>query len=174
MKVADCRGANEAFDLDGNFLCLPDLQVRAQGAVLGIVVFASEYRPAPETVHRKHADMCFSRTGVSRVGTAEPLYEPDRRGFLPFVSTDSHAFRALPQVLRDKLWQVPPETLAATRMAPNLQLLNVGFRAEDQTVSAIVSLPFLSSPQQRPLDVPITNRHAYLPDAAAGIFARPA
>jgi hypothetical protein len=396
---------------------LPDLQVRAQGAVLGIVVFASEYRPAPETVHRKHADMCFSRTGVSRVGTAEPLYEPERRGFLPFVSTDSHAFRALParysayiavlrkgnqasfgpmraqtddptknfwvplhklfsgteclrgldlhlslkahhvnekfrrihltlsgtgwgepdisnapfiftegiaewstnpdfgtgllapvphpklveaavykgklltfrvpansetlfsslqipalsggggprpapeyvharhkvlangaeqdlnnqpnvselvaaggyqarhyldftgdgwiealcpelgvsiprrvpayslvtapdffpncdqrellewteqsvpQVLRDKLWQVPPETLADTRMAPNLQLPNAGFRAEDQTVSAIVSLPFLSPPQQRPLDVPVTNRHAYLPDAAAGIFA---
>ena len=399
---------------------LPDLQVRAQGGVLGIVVFASEYRPAPETVHRKHADMCFSRTGVSRVGTAEPLYVPERRGFLPFVTNDSHAFRVLPsrysayiavlrkgnresfgpmrfqpakpneegdetknfwvplhklfsgteclrgldlhltlqahhvneklrrihlnltgtgwgepdisnapfiftegiaewsanpdmgtgllapvvhpklveaavykgkpltfkvpansdtllsslripdlngprpapeyvharhkvlangqeedlndqpnvselvaaggyqarhyldftgdgwiealcsevavsiprrvpayslitapdffpncdqrellewteqsvpQVLRANLWRIPPDTLADIRMAPNLQLQGAGFREEDKTVSAIVSLPVLAPVQQRPLDVPETFRHAYLPDAAAGVFA---
>ena len=75
---------------------LLELQVRAQGAPLAIVVFASEYRPAPETVHRKHADLCFSRTGVARVGTAEALYEPQRRGFLPFIEGDPFAFRVLP------------------------------------------------------------------------------
>jgi hypothetical protein len=75
---------------------LQDLQVRAQGQLLAIVVFASEYRPAAETVHRKHADVCFSRTGVSRVGTAEPLYDARLRGFLPFVEGDVHAFRVLP------------------------------------------------------------------------------
>ncbi|MGG1152274.1 hypothetical protein [Bacillus wiedmannii] len=58
------------------------------GGDLAIVVFATEYRPAPENVHRKHADMCFSRTGVARVGTAEPLYEPQYRGFLTFVKGD--------------------------------------------------------------------------------------
>ncbi|BAY49512.1 hypothetical protein SAMD00079811_71410 [Scytonema sp. HK-05] len=73
-----------------------DLQVRAQGQLLAIVVFASEYRPGAETVQRKHADMCFSRTGVARVGTAEPLYDARLRGFLPFVEGDIHAFRVLP------------------------------------------------------------------------------
>lgn len=63
---------------------------------LAIVVFASEYRPAPETVHRKHADLCFSRTGVARVGTTEPHYSPKNRGFLPNVKDDDFAFRVLP------------------------------------------------------------------------------
>ncbi len=75
---------------------IQELRVRAQGQPLAIVVFASEYRPAPETVHRKHADMCFSRTGVARVGTAEPLYIPKQRGFLPFVEGNQTAFRVLP------------------------------------------------------------------------------
>ncbi|YBV93570.1 hypothetical protein M1D53_29005 (plasmid) [Bacillus sp. PK9-021] len=66
------------------------------GGDLAIVVFATEYRPAPETVHRKHADVCFSRTGVARVGTAEPLYEPQYRGFLPFVKGNDFSFRVLP------------------------------------------------------------------------------
>jgi hypothetical protein len=75
---------------------LEDLQARAQRQLLAIVVFASEYRPGAETVHRKHADMCFSRTGVARVGTAEALYDAQLRGFLPFVEGDVHAFRVLP------------------------------------------------------------------------------
>jgi hypothetical protein len=72
---------------------LLELRARAQGALMAIVVFASEYRPAPETVHRKHANMCFSRTGVARVGTADPLYEPRHRGFLPFVYCGSRQRR---------------------------------------------------------------------------------
>jgi hypothetical protein len=75
---------------------LQEIRIRAGRAPLAIVVFASEYRPAPETVHRKHADMCFSRTGVARVGTAEALYDGRRRGFLPFVEGDAHAVRVLP------------------------------------------------------------------------------
>ncbi len=75
---------------------IQDLRVRSQGEALAIVVFASEYRPATETVHRKHADMCFSRTGVARVGTSEALYDGARRGFLPFVADKPNAFRVLP------------------------------------------------------------------------------
>jgi hypothetical protein len=75
---------------------IQDLRVRSQGEALAIVVFSSEYRPATETVHRKHADMCFSRTGVARVGTAEALYDGGRRGFLPFVADKPNAFRVLP------------------------------------------------------------------------------
>ncbi|WP_235431583.1 hypothetical protein [Paenibacillus sp. VT-400] len=75
--------------------CLSELHQRA-GGDLAIVVFSTEYRPSPETVHRKHADVCFSRTGVARVGTKEPLYNPETRGFLPFFEGDDFAFRVLP------------------------------------------------------------------------------
>ncbi|MDF0681978.1 MAG: hypothetical protein P0116_13550 [Candidatus Nitrosocosmicus sp.] len=46
-----------------------ELRRKAEHGLLAIVVFAHEYRPAAETVHQKHADHCFSRTGVARVGT---------------------------------------------------------------------------------------------------------
>jgi hypothetical protein len=69
-----------------------------QGPPMAIVVFASEYRPAPETVHKKHADICFSRAGITRVGTDEPLYDDRRRGFQPKVSNNTNAFRVLPAV----------------------------------------------------------------------------
>ena len=75
---------------------LADLINQAQGDLMAIVVFASEYRPGAETVHRQHADLCFSRTGVTRVGTAAPQYDNRRRGFLPFVEGDDRAFRVLP------------------------------------------------------------------------------
>lgn len=63
---------------------------------IAIAVFASEYRPAGETVHRKHADVCFSRTGLMRVGTTDPLYNEKDRGFSPFDDGNPHAFRVLP------------------------------------------------------------------------------
>ncbi|KJD42389.1 hypothetical protein [Paenibacillus terrae] len=75
---------------------LTDIRAEADGAPMAIVVFTSEYRPAPETVHLKHADVCFSRTGVARVGTAESLYSPKLRGFLPFVEENPHSIRVLP------------------------------------------------------------------------------
>ncbi len=75
---------------------LEQLAARFPGAPLAIVVFASEYRPGHETVHRRHADVCFARTGVARVGTAAPRYDARLRGFLPFVADDPHAFRVLP------------------------------------------------------------------------------
>ncbi|MBD2439598.1 hypothetical protein [Nostoc sp. FACHB-110] len=76
---------------------LQDLQVIAQRQPLAIAVFAFEYRPASETVHRQYADVCFSRTGVARVGTAPALYNEKLRGFLPASETDSkETFRVLP------------------------------------------------------------------------------
>ena len=75
---------------------LEELRERAKGARLGVCVFASEYRPATQTCHKKHADMAFSRTGVARVGTARPLYDAARRGFLPFVDGEPFAIRVSP------------------------------------------------------------------------------
>lgn len=71
-------------------------QAAEEGESLGIVVFSVEYRSAPDTVHRTHADLCFSRTGVARVGTQAALYHPEHRGFLPFVADEKQAIRVLP------------------------------------------------------------------------------
>ncbi|MCU1729463.1 hypothetical protein NTD86_21035 [Pseudomonas sp. 7P_10.2_Bac1] len=75
---------------------LETLRAYAGAAPLAIVVFAYEYRPRPETVHKAQADLCFSRTGVARVGTAPALYDPARRGFLPFVEADAQQMRVIP------------------------------------------------------------------------------
>jgi len=61
------------------------LRARANGRPLAIVVFAYEYAPAEDTVHGLHADLCFSRTGISRAGDAALYYEPRARGFFPYV-----------------------------------------------------------------------------------------
>jgi hypothetical protein len=63
---------------------------------LGVAVFSYEYRGAADTCHRRYADLVFSRTGVSRVGTAPPQYDGETRGFLPFDSSDAFAIRVLP------------------------------------------------------------------------------
>lgn len=75
---------------------VPDLRARAGDAPLAIVVFAAEYRPGDDTVHRKHADMCFSRTGVARIGTVAARYRPSERGYLPTVDGDGKAVAVQP------------------------------------------------------------------------------
>lgn len=49
------------------------------GAV--VAVFSYQYRTASRTAHGLFADLTFSRTGVSRVGTAPPNYDRIRRSF---------------------------------------------------------------------------------------------
>ena len=75
---------------------IEDLRARADDAPLAIVVFATEYRPGEDTVHRRHADMCFSRTGVARIGTVPPRYRPAERGYLPTVDGDGTAVAVKP------------------------------------------------------------------------------
>lgn len=95
---------------------LADLQAQAQGAPLAIVVFAAEYRPAAETVQRRHADLCFTRTGVSRIGTAPARYEPALRGFLPFDAGNERAVRVLPA--RYSAWIAVQRTGNAAAFGP--------------------------------------------------------
>lgn len=75
---------------------LDRLREKARGAPLALAVFASEYRCAADTVHGRHADLCFSRTGIARIGTAPARYDPRLRSFLPFVDADSHGIRVMP------------------------------------------------------------------------------
>src|SRR5215208_4672699 len=75
---------------------LDDLQAQADDHPLAVVVFALEYRTARETVHGKHADFCFARTGLARMGTTEAFYDARRREFLPVQADDPFAFPAQP------------------------------------------------------------------------------
>jgi hypothetical protein len=75
---------------------LDDLRARADGDPLAVAVFALEYRAGRETVHGKHADFCFSRTGHARLGTTEAIYDARRREFLPSKADDAFAFPVQP------------------------------------------------------------------------------
>jgi hypothetical protein len=76
---------------------IQDLRVRSDDAPLAIAVFAYEYRPAIDTVHRKHADLCYSRTGICRVGTEPAKYdlEGGSRAYLPTADAPNRV-RVLP------------------------------------------------------------------------------
>ena len=66
-------------------------------ADIGIAVFALEYRNSVSSTHKRHADLCFSRTGISRVGNSEPAYIPEARGFRPILDDDTDSIiRVLP------------------------------------------------------------------------------
>lgn len=51
-----------------------------------IAVFAYEYRTAFKTTHGKHADLAFSRTGISRIGDKEMQYDKELRCFVNLPS----------------------------------------------------------------------------------------
>jgi hypothetical protein len=72
------------------------IRAQADGAPLAVVVFALEYRSGPDTVHRKHADLNFSRTGHARLGNAPAQYDAQRREFLPVIADDPFAFPVQP------------------------------------------------------------------------------
>jgi len=57
---------------------------QSQHPDLGVVVFSYDYESAERTVHRKNADLCFSRTGVARVGTHPQYYSGRDRGWYTF------------------------------------------------------------------------------------------
>lgn len=75
---------------------IDDIRVQAGGKRLAIVIYASEYRPAINTPHKRHADKCFSRIGISRVGTAEMKYGDKTRGYLPMNENNSYSVRTIP------------------------------------------------------------------------------
>lgn len=76
---------------------LEELRASASGRRLGIVVFSLQYLPAGRSVHGTHAELCFSRAGIGRVGNAEPLYDGMNRYFATEVAEDPFKFRVVPR-----------------------------------------------------------------------------
>jgi hypothetical protein len=64
---------------------------------LGLVVYALQYRNAPMSVHGRHAELCFARSGVARIGTIEPLYDARARNFTSLNPAQSFEFRVVPR-----------------------------------------------------------------------------
>ncbi|MES2766839.1 MAG: hypothetical protein V4642_13275 [Bacteroidota bacterium] len=75
---------------------LSQLKKQFPNGKFGIVLFASEYRNVPHTPHKIHADLCFSRIGISRAGTREPRYDGESRSFSVIAKEDSHSIRVIP------------------------------------------------------------------------------
>lgn len=76
------------------------------GRTLSVVVFAVEYRSAPDTPDKAHADMVFSRTGIARIGTADPSYRAQDRGFQTANPIQPHDFHVVP--VRFQAWLAAP------------------------------------------------------------------
>jgi hypothetical protein len=62
---------------------------------LVIAVFAYQYKPGSKTVHGRYADICYSRTGVARMGTDPPQYIGSSRSFWPVPPGQPHQFSVM-------------------------------------------------------------------------------
>ena len=76
---------------------IADLRARAGDHQLGIVIFALQYRNTPNSVNGRHAELCFARTGIARLGTIEPEYDARMRAFTSADPARPFDFRAVPQ-----------------------------------------------------------------------------
>ena len=76
---------------------LAEIRQRANGRPLGIVVFALQYQSAPMSVHARHAELCFARSGIARLGTLEPQYDARARNFTSIDEARPFDFRVVPR-----------------------------------------------------------------------------
>jgi hypothetical protein len=61
-----------------------------------LAIFAFQYRERSRTTHRKHADMVYSRTGISRIGNYEAHYNAEWRSYETNPGEGKTGFRVLP------------------------------------------------------------------------------
>lgn len=76
---------------------LESLRGNARAENFGIVVYALHYRNAPMSATGKHAQLCFSRTGIAHLGTIEALYDPELRSFANIDEKRPYDFRVTPR-----------------------------------------------------------------------------
>jgi hypothetical protein len=76
----------------------------------------------------------------------------------------------VPPALQKQIWNITPDALCDVRLPANLQLPISPFTADDQTMTALVSLEG-PPPSGAPIATVDALRHSHLPDDAAGVFA---
>jgi hypothetical protein len=74
-----------------------------------------------------------------------------------------------PEELRHGIFVIPPRPLSDRRMAANITLA-AGFSIDDDTVTALVSLPLDAGTTQSGAPETFVRRHLQLPDGMAGLF----
>ena len=94
------------------------IQENGGGSKVGVVVFCADYRAAADTVDGRQADLTFSRTGISRIGTARPHYNSAVRSFWPEDEDNAHHIRVLPA--RFSAWLAVKKKGRDTRVSPIL------------------------------------------------------
>ncbi len=80
--VQDDYASIEQLDTLENFIYALGAPPHVPGATYRLAVLAYEYRRASMTPHRLHADLVFSRTGISRVGSEPLQYDRAQRAFV--------------------------------------------------------------------------------------------
>jgi hypothetical protein len=73
------------------------LRAQPGAAQLGIVMFATQYRNAPMAVSGQHAQLCFSRAGIGRIGNLGPRYDERLRAFVGTDETRIFDFHVVPR-----------------------------------------------------------------------------
>lgn len=68
-------------------ISLDTLRAEIGNRPVALVTFATQYRNAPMAVSGRHAQLCFSRSGIGRIGNLEARYDPRLRSF---VGTDEN------------------------------------------------------------------------------------
>ncbi|MCA9862840.1 MAG: hypothetical protein KC432_07465, partial [Thermomicrobiales bacterium] len=71
-----------------------------------------------------------------------------------------------PEALRTGIWAIPPRPLSDRRLAANITL-PAGFDIDDDTMTAVVSLPRPAAPEASGAPATQVRRHLTLPDGAA-------
>ncbi len=74
-----------------------------------------------------------------------------------------------PEAFRTGIWAIPPRPLSDRRLAANITL-PAGFSIDDDTITAVVSLPRATAPEASGAPETQVRRHLTLPDGAAGLF----
>jgi hypothetical protein len=105
------------------------------------------------------------RAAYSLVAAPDFFPSTDQRELTEWVA------QRVPSRHRASIWRIPPDPLSDERFPPNLTLAGSGFRADDDTVTAIVSAPLAPPVRQTRVEIARTERHSHLPDDAAGVFA---
>jgi hypothetical protein len=106
-----------------------------------------------------------SRSAYSLVAAPDFFPSTDQRTLSEWAAT------RVPTTERQAIWRVPPDPLSDQRFPANLELPGGSFRADEDTVTAIVSLARNPAGEQTGPVTAETFRHSHLPDDAAGVFA---
>jgi hypothetical protein len=89
--------AVESYIYAARQISLDALRAQPGMAQLGVVMFATQYRNAPMAVSGQHAQLCFSRAGIGRIGNLGPRYDERLRAFVGTDETRVFDFHVVPR-----------------------------------------------------------------------------